>query len=263
MNKLVSFVAFGLLLLTACSNENVEKSKSIVDNSDDLLEDLTVEEIIDSVYYKYGSEEINSSNIYFEFRDFKYAYEQDQAGVKRSRKFTNDKGEEVYDVWQGNDLARTINGKQVQLTEKDEKAYINSINSVFYFAFLPKALKDPAVNTELIDEVEIKGKMYYKIKVTFDEQGGGDDFHDIFLYWIGIEDYSMDYFAYQYFTEGGGVRFREVIGKREVGGICFQAYNNYGPKENIMDRYEEVDAIFIENGLELVSEIKLENIRVE
>src|SRR5690554_1466092 len=262
MNRVIIVLAV-LVLFDACTTEPEVKNISGAPNAEVLQEDLTLEAIIDSVYHKYGSERINTASIYFDFRDFKYAYEQDKAGLKRSRKFTNDKGEEVYDVWQGNDLARTINGKQVQLTEKDEKAYINSMNSVFYFAFLPKALKDPAVNTELLDEVEIKGKMYYKIKVTFDEQGGGDDFHDIFLYWIGIEDYSMDYFAYQYFTEGGGVRFREVIGKREVGGICFQDYFNYGPKEDMMDDYINVDSYFSANGLKVVSEIKLENIRVE
>ena len=262
MNRIIIALT-GLVLFAACTTE--PETKNIIETPDAeiLQEDLTLEAIIDSVYHKYGSEKINSANIYFDFRDFQYAYEQDKAGVKRSRKFTNDKGEEIYDVWQGNTLTRTINGKQVELTEKDEKAYINSINSVFYFAFLPKALKDPAVNTELLDEVEIKGKMYYKIKVTFDEKGGGDDFNDIFLYWVSIEDYSMDYFSYQYFTEGGGVRFREVLDAKNVNGIIFQDYNNYGPIEDFMNRYEEVDAIFSEDGLELVSEIKLENIRVE
>jgi len=261
MNRVIIVLA-GLVLFAACTTEPEVKNISGAPNAEVLQEDLTLEAIIDSVYHKYGSERINTASIYFDFRDFKYAYEQDKAGLKRSRKFTNDKGEQIYDVWQGNDLTRTINGKHVELTEKEEKAFINSMNSVFYFAFLPKALKDPAVNTELLDEVEVKGKMYYKIKVTFDEEGGGDDFHDIFLYWISIEDYSMDYFAYQYFTEGGGVRFREVLATKEVGGIVFQDYNNYGPIEDFMDRYEEVDVIFSENGLQLVSEIKLENIEV-
>jgi hypothetical protein len=264
MNRIIIALT-GLFLFAACNNEPTvkeEKVKSIPD-SEILQEDLTVEAIIDSVYEKYGSALIDQSNVYFDFRDFQYAYEQDKSGLKRSRKFTNDKGENVFDLWQGDSLIRTINGRKVKLIEKDEKAYINSINSVFYFAFLPKALKDPSVNTELLDEVEINEKMYYKIKVTFEEDGGGDDFHDIFLYWVSIEDYSMDYFAYQYFTEGGGIRFREASQTKVVNGIVFQDYLNYGPKENIMDRYNEVVAIYKEDGLKVVSEINLENIRVE
>ncbi|HZH85747.1 MAG TPA: DUF6503 family protein [Brumimicrobium sp.] len=263
MNRIIIAFTF-LFLLTACVNSPDIKGETIeTSDSEVLQEELTLEAIIDSVYLKYGSQFIDQSNIYFDFRDFQYAYVQDKAGLKRSRKFTNDKGEEVFDLWQGNSLVRTINGKPIELIEKDERAYMNSINSVFYFAFLPKSLKDPAVNTELVDEVEIKGKMYYKIKVTFDEDGGGEDFHDIFLYWIAVEDYSMDYLAYQYFTEGGGVRFREVSKTQEVKGILFQDYFNYGPKEDMMDDYINVDSYFSANGLKVVSEIKLENIRVE
>lgn len=264
MNKV--FIAFtGLFLFAACSaeTETVQVEKVEVSSNEEELDDLSVEAIIDSVYQKNGSGLIDKSNISFDFREFRYAYIQGTDGVKRSRKFTNKKGEAVVDIWQGDSLKRAINGKVIKLTEKDEKAYINSINSVFYFGFLPKALKDPAVNTELIDEVEINDKMYYKIKVSFDEDGGGEDFHDIFLYWIGIEDYAMDYWSYQYFTEGGGIRFRAVDKVQEVNGILFKDYLNYGPKEDMMNDYTNVDKVYSEDGLKLVSEIRLENIRVE
>ncbi|RYM31503.1 hypothetical protein ERX46_16490 [Brumimicrobium glaciale] len=263
MNKV--FIAFtSLFLFTACSEkaEKETEQKIEVTTSDNELDDLSIEAIIDSVYQKNGSGLIDKSNISFDFREFQYAYMQGVDGVKQSRKLTNDGGEAVVDSWQGDSLIRTINGKVVKLSKKDENAFRNSINSVFYFAFLPKALKDPAVITELLDEVEINDKMYYKLKVTFNEDGGGEDFHDIFLYWIGIEDYAMDYMAYQYFTNDGGIRFRAVDQVKEVNGILFKDYLNYAPKENLMNDYLSVDEVFSNDGMKLVSEIRLENIEV-
>lgn len=262
MNKV--FIALtSLFLLTACNDEAKPSVGEEVEFIELEFDDLTVEAIIDSVYMRSGSGLIDKSNIYFDFRDFEYAHVVGVYGIERSRKFTNEKGEAIVDLWVGDSLKRTINGKMVKLSAKDERAYKNSINSVFYFGFLPKALKDPAVNTELIDEVEINGKMYYKIKVTFDEEGGGEDFHDIFLYWIGIEDFGMDYMAYQYFTEGGGIRFRAVDKIQEVNGILFRDYLNYGSKEDMMDDYINVDKAYVSGGLKLVSEIRLENIEVD
>lgn len=263
MNKVI--IAFtGLLLFTACGGESeaVKEVETEVSSNDQELDDLAVEAIIDSVYQKNGSGVIDKSNVFFDFREFQYAYMQGVDGLQQSRKFINDKGEAVVDIWKGDSLKRIINGKLVKLSEKDENAFKNSINSVFYFAFLPKALKDPAVNAELLDEVEINDKMYYKIKVTFDEDGGGEDFHDIFLYWIGIEDYAMDYMAYQYFTNDGGIRFRAVDQVKEVNGVLFKDYLNYAPKENLMNDYLNVDKVFTNDGLKLVSEIRLENIEV-
>jgi hypothetical protein len=263
MNKL--FIAFtGLFLFTACNGEaeKIEAEKVAVSSSDKELEDLTVEAIIDSIYQKSGSALIDQSDIYFDFRNFHYAYLQGEDGLKQSRKYTNDKGEAVDDIWQGDSLMRTIEGEIVELKEKEENAYKNSINSVFYFGFLPKALKDPAVNATLVDEVEINQKRYHKIRVTFDEDGGGEDFYDIFLYWIGIEDYAVDYMAYQYFTEEGGIRFRSVDSVKEVNGILFKDYLNYAPKEDMMNDFSNVDKVFSNGGMKLVSEIRLENIRV-
>lgn len=270
MNKSY-LVILGLLLFVGCNQTEENKEDAIKENNKlesekvdvDNEEMSAVDVIIKRVYNKYGSEKVNESNIFFEFRDTEYAYIHGEEGLKRSRKFTNDAGENVSDVWISNELSRFVDGEKVEITEKKEDAYINSINSVFYFGFLPKALKDPAVNAELLDQVEINGKEYHKIKVTFDEEGGGEDFHDIFLYWIGVGDDAMDYVAYQYFTEGGGIRFRAAEQTKTVNGITFTDYLNYGPKEEMMDNYINVDEVFENDGLKLVSEIRFENIRVE
>ena len=264
MNKL--FIAFSVLFLFVACNERskvIKQVKTEVSMPEQELDDLSIEAIVDSVYHKNGSGLIDKSNISFDFREFQYAYLQGVHGVKQSRKFIDDKGQVIVDTWQGDSLTRTINGELVNLSKKDENAFKNSINSVFYFAYLPKALKDPAVITELLNEVEINEKMYYKIKVTFNEEGGGEDFHDIFIYWVGIEDYAMDYMAYQYFTNDGGIRFRAVDQVKEVNGILFKDYLNYAPKENLMNDYLSVDNVFSNDGMKLVSEIRLENIVVK
>lgn len=80
-----------------------------------------------------------------------------------------------------------------------------------YFAFLPLWLKDPAVIVEDQGRSVIKGKEYHKIRITFEQEGGGDDFEDVFLYWFDVKDYSMDYLAYKYFTGKGVCGFGKLI----------------------------------------------------
>lgn len=261
MNKLL-LIFTSLLLVVSCA----EKPDEVKEESADefvAVKPQNVEAIIDSVYRKSGVEKINQSDIYFKFRKFDFAYVQGSGGLERSRSFLNDEGNRIVDLWRGDSVIRTVNGEKIELSEKKENAYKNSINSVFYFGYLPKALKDPAVNSDLIDTVQIKNKDYYKIKVTFDEEGGGEDYHDIFLYWIGVEDYAFDYLAYQYFTNDGGIRFRAVDKITEVDGIEFRDYLNYAPKENLMNDYFNVDQVYENDGLEVVSEIRLEEIVVE
>src|SRR5690606_32621944 len=86
-----------------------------------------------------------------------------------------------------------INNTYVALSAKDSMAFAESLNSVVYFALLPSFLQDDAVNSSLEGEDEIHGKEYYRIKVSFDEDGGGVDFEDVYLYWFDKSDYSMDY----------------------------------------------------------------------
>ena len=60
-------------------------------------------------------------------------------------------------------------------------SYSASVNSVHYFAVLPYGLDGKAVNKTYVNKVDIKGKSYHKIKVTFNEEGGGEDFEDVFM----------------------------------------------------------------------------------
>jgi hypothetical protein len=133
---------------------------------------------------------------------------------------------------------------------------------VAYFAFLPYGLNDPSVFKTSLGETEINGERYDLIKVTFAEEGGGDDFDDEFLYWIGKDDSFIDFMAYSYHTDGGGVRMREVSGVNEVGGIRFQNYLNLKPSDESVS-VEKMQELYEAGELEVLSEINLENIKVE
>lgn len=89
--------------------------------------------------------------------------------------------------------------------------YYNSVNSVHYFAYLPQGLNDKAVQKELLGEVVLKGEPYYKVRVTFAQEGGGNDYEDVFIYWFHKQKFTMDYLAYEFHVDGGGMRFREAV----------------------------------------------------
>jgi hypothetical protein len=168
----------------------------------------------------------------------------------------------VIDHLNNQGFSRTVNGDPVTLSDKNSTAYANSVNSVAYFAFLPYGLNDAAVNKEYLGMEELEGDDFHLIKVTFEEEGGGEDHQDEFLYWIDQDDFRIDYMAYSYHTDGGGLRFRKAIKSHEVSGLILQDYENYKPEDETIP-VEEISALFKQDSLSLLSEILLEDIRVQ
>jgi hypothetical protein len=246
-----------VLLLASCSGEIVTE-KPITNLQNETL-DAAIE-IIAKMREAHGVKNIDGKEITFSFRDKVYSRYSFNNQYGYSRSALNEEGKMVIDSWRGDDFKRTINNVEVQITDKEENTYKNSINSVFYFALLPLSLSDPAVNVELLGDSKLKGKKYTKFRVTFDEEGGGEDFNDVFIYWMNKETNTMDFLAYQYFTEGGGIRFREAYNPREVGGFLFQDYNNFKPTTGI--ELIDMDKAFEMGEMEQVSEIVLEDIKV-
>jgi hypothetical protein len=80
---------------------------------------------------------------------------------------------------------------------------------VIYFATLPYKLQDASVNRKFIEET-IKDKQYDVVGVTL-VRSGGKDFDDEFHYWINKQTHKVDYLAYSYRTNDGGVRFRTAL----------------------------------------------------
>ena len=219
------------------------------------------EKIVDRSIEAHGGDRYIKAQISFDFRDIHYEIFKGEASFEYSRKFEDSTGV-VYDVLNNDGFRRTVNDVLIDtLTDERVGAFSRSVNSVAYFAYLPYGLNDAAAKKTYIGESELKGKNYHLIKVTFGEEGGGEDFDDIFLYWIDQENYFVDFIAYSYHTDGGGVRMREVSNVVEVGGIRFQNYLNLKPMDNDTP-VEKMEELYISGDLELLSEINLENIVV-
>ncbi|MTI21801.1 hypothetical protein E1176_12285 [Fulvivirga sp. RKSG066] len=242
MKSLYTILLFALLL-SACN-----------------LETEDPQEIVDAAMKTAGSENINNTEIEFIFRDTEYGAQHTDGKFEYVRIFKNDNSDLVRDEYTNDGFTREINGQAVSVADTMATKYSNSINSVIYFALLPYGLNDDAVNKIYLGEKEIDGKMYHKVEVNFDEEGGGEDFEDVFIYWVNKESKKVDYLAYEYHTEGGGMRFRVAYNERLINEIRFVDYINYKPKEKI--ELTAIDDAFMNDGLEELSRIKLENIKV-
>jgi hypothetical protein len=219
------------------------------------------EKIVDAAIEAYGGKIYESSIIDFDFRNIHYTIYKTPTAFEYIREFTDSTGI-IRDVLNNSGFIRTINGVKIDtLTDERIGAFSRSINSVAYFAYLPYGLNDAAAVKAYLGETEVKGKKYHLIKVTFVPEGGGEHYEDEFLYWVGVEDHSLDFIAYSYHTDGGGVRMREVSGVMDVGGIRFQNYLNLKPEDKNTP-VEKMQELYLSGNLELLSEINLENIKV-
>ncbi len=219
------------------------------------------EKIVDKAIEAHGGDAYYNSKIEFDFRKIHYSILKTPDRFEYIREFSDSIGN-VVDVLNNEGFVRTVNGAKIDtLSEEWIGKYSRSVNSVAYFALLPYGLNDPSVFKTLMGETMLNGETYDLIKVTFAEEGGGDDYDDEFLYWIGIDDSIVDFMAYSYHTDGGGVRMREVSAVQEVGGIRFQNYLNLKPADESV-AVEKMQELYEAGELELLSEINLENIKV-
>ena len=222
---------------------------------------LTAQQIIDKSIEVNGANTLDASILTFDFRNRNYKATRNQGKFELERTIQNDTLL-VHDVLSNNDFVRHINTKKIHIPDSMKTRYSGSVNSVHYFSILPYGLNDLAVHKKRLEDVTINDEAYYKIEVRFSEEGGGEDFEDVFIYWIGKEDFKMDFLAYSYLTNGGGKRFRLPNNERIINGVRFLDFDNYKPK-NASTKLENLDKAFENSELEKLSEINLENISVE
>ena len=239
-------IFFYLLFLISCTQ--VEKA-------------LSAEQIIEKAILFSGADKIGNSEVSFKFRDKEFEAIRKNGSFQLFRTFTKDSSF-IKEVLTNNGLQRLIDTKVVQVPDSMVSVYSNAINSVHYFSVLPFGLKDKAVRKKLLKATTLKGKEYYKIEVTFSEDGGGEDFEDVFIYWIGKEDFLIDYLAYSYHTNGGGKRFRVLKEACLKNGVRFVDYLNYKPLNSAISLID-IDMEYESNQLKMVSEIILEDIKVK
>lgn len=238
----------GILILTVLSCK--EKTK----------EAITVQEIVDKSIVVSGGKQYVNKGSSFEFRNRKYI-SQNVGGKKVLKRILVLDSVTIIDIKTNSSFQRFMNDTLVNLSDSISNRYANSVNSVHYFARLPYGLNDKAVNKELLGEETIKGKAYYKVKVTFEQASGGDDFDDTYVYWFNKGTYKPDYLAYDFHVNGGGQRFREAYNERYVNGIRFVDYNNYKPKTKGSDILG-IGQLFEKGELDLLSKIELSKIIV-
>jgi hypothetical protein len=247
--KYLSIVLIAFTILS-CKHEIKEKS-------------LTAQEIIDNSIEDFGGQifDSNAVSVKFDFRDINYKSSYTPEAKVLSRRIINN--DTIIDFLKGEIFQRYVNEKPIKLEDSMVKKYSASVNSVHYFSTLPYGLNDKAVNKTLLEEEKIRDKNYYKVKVTFNEEGGGEDFEDVFVYWVDKEGFKVDYLAYSYNEEDGvGMRFREAYNERYVNGLRFVDYKNYKAEDATIQLFD-LGKAFEKDQLKLLSKIELENVNVD
>lgn len=195
----------------------------------------------------------------FDFREIHYTASRSDSKYTYTRSWQDDSLGFVKDVLiKSSKFTRLIDGDTVTVNEEWRAKYASSINSVLYFFQIPYVLNDRGAIKTLDGEYEIKGEKYWGVRVTFSEDGGGEDFEDVFLYWIHQENKMIDYLAYTYLTDGGGVRFREAYNRRNIDGLITQDYVNYKAEKGTELR--KLPELFEAGQLEELSRIENKNV---
>ena len=231
------------IFLLSCSSE-YSKEKQIIEKSMQV--------------YGWNQKEFS---IVFDFRDYKYKLTRKPNFFSYQRSILRE-GVLIKDVMTSNTkLKRYLDEIPLKLSDSLKDIYSNSLNSVMYFFQLPRPLNDPAVIANYKGEKTISNKVYWTLKVKFQEKDGGKDFQDEFRYWIDPKSGYIDYLAYSYLTDGGGTRFRKTKNIRENNGFIFQDYTNFRPVKKFTP-LDSLPILYEKGELILVSEIENKNIKV-
>ena len=212
--------------------------------------------IVNKSIKAHGGKAYQKMAVSLDFRQFHLVLTQNKTLFQYERTMTDSTQTVWHDVLNNNGFYRERNGIKVELSEKDAKKYHEGINSQAYFLLLPYKLNDKAVIMNYLGEVIVEGQKQYKIKVSFQQQGGGEHHEDVFCYWINQKTYLIDYIAYS----EGGPRFRKATLRHKAGGIVFQDYENYEIKDKKI-LTSDYDRVFTEGGAKLLSKIEHTNFK--
>lgn len=250
-----------LALLMACQSQvdptPTEAAATVIKPTPQSRADTIVFTAIEAA----GGWGLDSSTLAFRFRDGVYGVDQRNGNYVYTRTFTDSLGREVDDLLSNDGFRRSVGGRRVQLSPKLDSSAREALNSVIYFALLPRPLADGAARRNYVGPDTLRGRAYHLIEVTFSPDGGGVDHEDRFLYWFDVADLSLDYLAYAYATNGGGVRFREAFNTRRVGGITVQDYRNYRADPEKSIPIDNMATAWSRGELELMSTVALEEVQ--
>ncbi|MDX1418544.1 MAG: DUF6503 family protein [Rubricoccaceae bacterium] len=227
--------------------------------------DAEARALVDRAIAAHGGSVLERAELAFRFRGTPYRLRRDGGRFAYSRVTADSLGRAVEDRLDNEGLRRFVDGAPVPVPSNAAGIETN-VNSVAYFALLPFPLRDPAVRLRALGPDTLRGQPYERVEVTFAQAGGGRDWEDRYLYWIHPETHSIDFLAYTYrlgANETGsnatGSRFREAVDARTVEGVRVQDYRNWTA---FVDRLEDYAGAFDADTLRLVSEVRLDAVRV-
>lgn len=224
--------------------------------------DLTVQEIVDRSIDAHGGDILNHGRVEFMFRDQAFTLERNQGQFSYARVYADSTGLNIRESITNEGYSRFENGTEVPVDSITFVRIGNQVNSVAYFTLLPIPLNDPAVVKTDLGGATILDEPYHRIGISFVQDGGGKDHHDEFVVWIHTERYTMDYFAYFFFTDDTGSRFRSLDGVHEVGGVRLNDYLNWTHDDVGPESLVRFDSLFQADALRLVSEVHIDSVRV-
>lgn len=207
----------------------------------------------------YGMDKLSGKTISFDFRAKHFEVQLNGGNYLYKSTFSTDSLGQIIDQLSNKGFVRKINGLVTPQSQKDSLNHSESINSIFYFAFLPLKLNDQAAKKKLLKSVAIKGKTYQLVEVSFEPKNGGSHYDDVFYYWFDTEDASLDYLAYS----AGGNRFRAVQNTISTKHLTLQNYANYKAKDGEKTLLINYPQLFERDELQKLSEIVLENLAVK
>ena len=243
--KYFCWLFFSLLLLSCQEEQGVSEA----------------DKIIATAIEKAGGERYENSDIEFRFRENFYTSSR-KNGLFEFTRLRKDSLGVIRDVLNNEGIRSFREDREVVMPDSVSAAIAESVNSVHYFLQLPFGLEDDAVITELVGQDTINNKIYHEIKVTFEQEGGGEDHEDVYMYWVEKDDLPVDYLSYMFFINEGGIRFRKAVNPRVVGGIRFVDYENYKTEE-LSTPLEQLDDLLQKGQLTKVSQIENEILKVE
>lgn len=214
---------------------------------------------IEKANIAHGTTTLKEDNLRFTFREYQYGLTQKkhQKLYSRTRIIGSDTLTDT--LLNGRDFRRWINDHPVSVSDSLKQLYAASINSVLYFIQLPEVLNDKAVQSAYMGEVTILGEPYVSLKVTFQQEGGGEDYQDEYRYWIHQKTHLIDFLAYRFYSGKGGTRFRKVSHRERVNGMVFQDYENFS-SPTPFPPLDSIANLYTKGKLKKVSDIQQKEI---
>lgn len=222
--------------------------------------------VIDSAIVAHGGSVLDSAVVSFDFRGDQYRLRQENGQFHYRRTYRDSLDRRVVEGLTNDGPYRVVDGDTASLSDSETSSVKTTVNSVSYFALLPHPLDDPAVQPEYHGRDTIDGTAYHRIKVTFEQEGGGDDWEDVFMYWFATDTYAMDYLAYAFGLAPDdmdqGTRFREAYNIRRIGGARVADYMNYTSDTLSYSQMHQYPELRAQDALELVSRVEIDSVQV-